>query len=490
MNRTTALLTLLAIGCIKPEDGINRVVIRGTMEITPATYTALSSDTVAAPDWAEAEVLPDLSSRALLVDSNIQKFASGGTSGDIDRYVVTATEDGTIDIMLQFATTTADATIMSVGVYDMADSSLQAQYSTEGYDGNLVFSFDVTATSSYGIEISGDSTSEGVSKYYQLVLSGYDPNESSYMVGAYLSSDILNHGNPVGGTTVTDFTFDEITYNWSGTFEMLFLRVVGVCDPDNQDCIDEIEDTVWEAGDAPPQIGQDPEELVDTADTGTTEITVVGEHVGSVYLMGGLFSSLNATFTAGTLYSSAPVHLQDLGMDTHTLVDEVTVVVNDEIPLILGFEYTEEEPNDVVINGNNYLNPGIESLQAANALPPCSGPPFTDLVYGGLDLDSTVMDWGTGDTDFFVLTTEEEYYAVITVEWSSSSPDLDLHLYGPTGDLWAAGWYESNSNPETITTSYWGFTLVPGEAYYVGIIPYEAYSGANDYTLKIDYVAP
>ena len=107
---------------------------------------------------------------------------------------------------------------------------------TEGGYGNASFSLDVIADSIYAIRVAG-RRALGDSDAYQLSISGFDPNgwddgaggttgAATILVGAYTSDDVTNRGNPVGGTSVESFVFDNETLTWSGEYKMWYIQSV------------------------------------------------------------------------------------------------------------------------------------------------------------------------------------------------------------------------------------------------------------------------
>jgi hypothetical protein len=538
MKTNTSVLFLILAGCVKTEEDIDKTVIRGNIMVPPASFEepADSGDT-ANGSWLTPTELPMIHYRILDVTATAQEFGSmdDGVDGDHDMYTVVAAGSGTITMDLSFETSQGmgrDKTILGVNIYDLDNAEeecttsyacaaveeecgCEASYdetneqcvedkecadtctwevvatetcvplpmiaeTTDGTLGHYGTSFEVADGSTYGIEIvSIDSTEldEGSVKPYAFSLSALTPEDDEFLVGAYLLDDPHARGNPVGGASVYDLQWDEVDRAWVGKFEMLHIKSV--------------------------------ESTEDTAANTTDHLVTEGHE--QVYLLGGTWPTLNASIPSGSLYSSEAVLVptgdgdstvggwgdtaapEEPELDTADTAGpepvpvprgDIVVMVDTLQPKVIGWEFTEEEPNDVTLNDDVTLL--AEELENADVLPAGSLDIYTDVIHGDITLESAEAGW-IHPLDVFAFTVEEETNATFTFEWADATADHDFLLYDDEGVYWAYSLYDY---PEIIATADWGFTLPAGSTWYIGVLPYAGQVGDTPYSVEIEYAAP
>jgi len=541
MNRTslTILSLTLAVACVRTEENIDTTVIRGNI-IVPPTTAAEPADATN-DNWLTPVDLPMLSYRETTVTAQAENFGSVEDliAGQADYFVVVAGDDGTVSFELDFETSQGlgrDKTHLAVNFYDMDnaeedcttsfscapaedDCTCAASYddgseacvedkgctdvctwevmetetcvalpyaalTTDGTLGHLSTSMDLADGATYGIEIVATDTTEFTDSAmdYTFRFGALTPVDDQFLVGAYLAQDVTERGNPVGGASVYDLQWDEVERAWVGKFEMLHIKSV--------------------------------ESTEDTA-AGTTD-HLVTESVPQVWLLGGTWPTLNASIPSGSLYSSEAVQVAtgdgseqvgDWGLDTSDPVEpepeatdtgdtappvpipaprgEIVLVIDALQPKVIGWDYTEEEPNDVTLNEDVTLL--VDELGLANVLPDASLDIYTDIIRGNIELESTDAGWGIHPMDVFAFTVTEETNASFTFEWDDPAADHDFLLYDTDGVYWE---YSLYAYPEIIDTAASGFTLPAGSTWYLGVLPYAGQIGDTPYTIEIEYSAP
>lgn len=408
---------------------------------------------------------------------------------------------------------------------------------TDGSYGNASFSLDVQADSIYAIRVAG-RRALGDSDAYRLSISGFDPNgwddgaggttgTATVLVGAYTSNDVTNRGNPVGGTSVESFVFDAETLTWSGDYTMWYIQSVTTTEvtgaqgrsvsPPTQNDENDTGDT---ASSVPGDTGSSDTGTGDTGsgdtgsedtgandtgnsgsnDTGsdgsgssdggedtTTEpepepqySTVVDGNLTEVWIYAGTFPNLNSGIPSGTLYSAQGTQVSL----TSETIDAVSVNVDTIQPKLIGWTYTETEPNEP-----NYDDKSGFGTENANYAGEASGPGYVDILTGTITMTGAV-GYSEHDEDLISLTVPTEVYLSITLDWDTTD-DIDYYVLGPKdGDPTAD--YEDDS--DYYAQPEFGVTrdlLIPGETYYIWVA---GYSGTDqnvaNYTVELEYLAP
>ncbi len=539
MKRTTIsiLFASLVVACVRTEEGIDTTVIRGNIVVPPFATTEPADATN--DSWLTPVELPMLSYREMTVTAQAENFGNveDGVAGQSDLFTVVAGDDGTISFEVDFETGQGvgrDKTHMAVNFYDMdnAEEDCTTSYScapveddcgctatynetaaecvedkgcvdvctweivetetcvpipffagtTDGTLGDFDTSLSIVDGTTYGIEIvatdSTDVTEPGDTLDYTFRFGALEPVDDQFLVGAYLADEVTARGNPVGGASVVDLAWDEVERAWVGKFEMLHIKSVETT-PGGE---------------------------------GESDEHAVTESHAQVWLLGGSWPTLNASIPSGALYSSEAVQVATgdgddvVGDWGDTAVPEpeeldsgdtagpepvpvprgdIVLYIDALQPKVIGWEYTEEEPNDVTLNDDVTLL--AEELPLANELPPGSLDIYTDVIHGAVELETADAGWGIHPMDVFAFTVESETNATFTFEWDDPSADHDFLLYDADGLYWAYSLYDY---PEIIDTAAWGFTLPADTVWYIGILPYEGQPGDTPYTIEIEYAAP
>ena len=458
------------LSCGRYETGIDRSVLRGTLTLAPVTLTEEEESGHLNDIPSKAVDLGFVANRAVQIKGTCLDFSKNQDQepvGDKDMYAFTALQDGSFTFVLEYASAeisgdtagTTDGVVYALQVYDLdaldgdGNPTLVGGGSTEGAYGYAEVVVDLVAKGSYAVRVGGLTNDVGASGDYTLTMPGFDPNGKDFLVGAYQSADIFDHGDPVGGTSVSTFTWDASALTWTGSFEILYIRAVST-----------------------------------TYDTAGKPTNAIDEAVPAVYLTAADFNSLNSGILAGNMYASASVEValstDDATQDIH---EDLAVTIDQIQPLQVGWTTAEVEPNDVTVDTATYNLVG--DLAGAQVLPVGTGLGYVDYITGALEygIDDPAY---TSDADIYAFTVSAESSANFALEWTDTSADLDIHLYDSTGGLIAAGWYIANTNPESFTPVDFGFLLVPGETYYLGVLGYAGAAGTKDYTVGIEYTTP
>lgn len=535
--RRNILILLLAAACARPETGIDNSVLTGTATIPPATvegserfsinaanaqpvgpedstgltYRAvfvtgvtdsfrpnrLEGETVGDPDWYAFSPVADGTWDVHLV---LEGAANAGgprppaDTGDtgVDTGTDTATDTGT-DTAVDTATDTGadtgadtggdtadtgepgdtapsytDEIVLSVEIYDAAtydpeaDNAPIASATTDGSGGDLVLSVPVTAGGDYLVVVGGAYGPEGEEVAYTLILPGSTPPDDLVLVGAYAGTDPLVAEAPLGGTTVSGWTLDAATWTWSAPWEILGIRSMS----------------------APP---------VDenTEDTAEPEYDpAVTEGADTVYVRAGTLSSLNATPSAGSLYSTQSVEVKPTG--AATTVDE-PLVLDAVAPKVIGVEAVEEQPDTTTaeLDADLIL---IEETLAAQDLGMLSGLGYVDLVDGITEFDPAVSGWTGNDGDAFSFMVPETMYVKMTASWEDGAADIDFGIWGFYEGYGFIDWFSSfgdtycltGANPEVCETVV---PFEPETTYYLVAL---GYLGTDDepYHIELEWLAP
>jgi hypothetical protein len=400
-------------------------------------------------------------------------------------------------------------------------------WTTDGTLGDFSAALELVDGATYGIEIvatdSTEYTEPDDALPYSFRFGALTPVDDQFLVGAYLAQDVTDRGNPVAGASVYDLQWDEVDRAWVGKFEMLHVKSVT---SEEANCVEE---TTYSCAAADcgcdASYDQDAGECVQDAaceesctwevETEVEEVcgeehTVVESHP-EVWLMGGSWPNLNASIPSGSLYSSEAVQVAtgdgsevvgDWGdtaepepepVDTADTAGpepvpvprgDIVVAIDALQPKVIGWDVTEEEPNEVTLDDSLYLV--VEELTQANVVPDASLDIYTDIIRGNVTLDVEVPNWANEYVDVFAITVPEDTNAVFTFEWGTATADHDFILYGSDGYYYAYSLYDY---PEVIDTAQWGFHLEAGSTWYLLVLPYAGILGDDPYTIEIEYSA-
>ncbi|MFT5686101.1 MAG: hypothetical protein ACI8RZ_007056, partial [Myxococcota bacterium] len=364
------------------------------------------------------------------------------------------------------------------------DPALITEATSEGSYGNFSLSADVIGGTNYVVVVAGMKNSGDIDTY-ELVIDGLDPNEQTFMIGAYQGATFAEKGNPVGGSDVPTLTLDAETYTWEGDYEITYVYASTECAPDDAACVEAAEATsVYD-------YDQDP-----SAEEPFPTIAIKAD-LSEVYLFAGNFASLNAGLTAGTLYSSSSVSVSLSGATNEDLPDGFigtnstnrgitadTVSCDTIQPKLYGWSEQAVEPNNFDDVGDGYTVSGT----GAQVLPEATGAGYVDVITGTFEYDGT-GEW-VGEHEAFALTVPETLDAYMVASWGDPNTNLDFHFYDGAGEIWAAGWTTADVNPESLLVSEAGLYLEPGETYYIALLPWSGDAGSFDYTIEIEWLTP
>lgn len=498
------VLTLLA--CLRPEEGIDRTRVLGTIRVDPTVVDESNESTNADPftaialdelqfgyrvhrgtltDFGTATGAPsanaDTDCWQLVSGANRGQSAPNGQFG----WVPDDEANPPVDIDISVSGGTARVTVYNLeeieveaedrngdnilnpgedkngnGVLDPAIPSTVATTDVSGWD---LLTLSMPAKVEHALCIAGLEGS--APSEYTLTVSGRHPDRAKLLVGIYANGDPTDRGALLGGTNAQAF---ESVDRWSfvARYEMLFVR----------------------------------EFETDT----DGEVVVLDEDVNAGFVYAGNWANLSQKLPAGTWYSSQPVAVdftqvgdpEPWGVYTDTLVDDTggtedtavedpaedlpprsptyptlhvdeQVVVDAIAPIVVGFDVSEIEPNDVPS-----IDPSVEG-DLAQDLGILSGPGFVDIVEGACDFGAGdgYGYWGAyaTDTDFFKFQVPERLELAFTLSWDDSAVDLDVIVMDSAGTQLDQGYYgfpEVNENAPLI--------LEPGQDYFIAALPWSS----------------
>ena len=123
---------------------------------------------------------------------------------------------------------------------------------------------------------------------------------------------------------------------------------------------------------------------------------------------------------------------------TDETIDAVSVNVDTIQPKLIGWTYTETEPNEP-----NYDDKSGFGTENANYAGEASGPGYVDILTGTITMTGAV-GYSEHDEDLISLTVPTEVYLSITLDWDTTD-DIDYYVLGPKdGDPTAD--YEDDSD--------------------------------------------
>jgi hypothetical protein len=299
-----------------------------------------------------------------------------------------------------------------------------------------------------------------------MVVPGLHPTDANVLAGAYLPTEEGGmpeagaRSLPVAGSSVSEFELlEDIAYTYEASFEMYLVRTV---------------DTT-------------PGEVDGDGVAGPSE-TIVDEFVDAVWLFAGDWQNLQPRLAAGTWFSGTPVEVPLSGSPLYDEDNDVSyyeavepLILDSLAPAVIGFDRTETEPNDVVVDiGSFALDPTL-AVDQAEDIGMLSGDGYIDILRGTIDIGEG--DGWIHDSDSFMFTVPVEMTLFISLGWDTDA-DLDLVVNdGATGDPldWSAGL----ANPEVDAQGY--TELFPEEIYFLTVL---GYSGASaNYELCVEEVA-
>ena len=544
----TAPLILLVLGSCRPsETSVNKTHILGTATIPAQQWT--EQETVMGENDSHltdvAENLGLVGYRQIVVQGVGLKFAgtpNGEVNGDFDYYRFSPVADGSVDLGLIFDG--GETTVFVIRIYEvdpLDNASLVAEYDTIDYDGAWTGSMEVKTGARYAVAIGGKKC-ESETLPYSLTLSGFDPNTTAFLVGAYQNGDAEDVGALYGGTSIPTWELGqpdldengdpkldkdgvEIVLNpndWFGDYEILFLQEIITCDVTDAECTALQSNRVANAvatDTGTTDTGATDTGAIDTGttdtgttdtgttDTGTTDtggsdgggdgtgdggagdtaatedptIHASVETVTNAWLMVGNFANLTSGVTSTVHYGSQLVEVT-VGPEE---VLAALLSVDSIQPISIGFEYTEaEEPGET---GLNEYGEGETGLDLAESAGEAFGPPYTDFIYGSL-LYSAADD---GESDLFSFTVPEPMGALFTATWGSDSYNSDLYLLDSEGNTLDAAYVYGDTNPESFNSlTGTGMIFEPGETYYLLVYPYTGPAGECIYTIKMEWQLP
>lgn len=465
---TALLLAALPLGgalsCIQAEEGIDRTVMAGELELSPVRVqepepTPGCNDDPAAGALSDLGELGYANVRVAGRSLSFGELFNGTPNGDADWYLIRATQSGPTELRFIYEageggaagdTAAAESQRYLITVADRAQPDSEGnptvllEATTDGAGGLLSLPLEVArgAELLIGVQAAAGELTEAD---YELQISGFDPSAGGFKVGVYPGGTAESRGAPLGGTSV-------------GAFED---------DPDTRARV-----APWKL------FGVAPVVRTGEGDSATSDVAAKPD---KAWIWGGNFADLNAGITAGTMYSSSPIEV-DLAYErrrgVYLLVDAVQ-------PVIVGWETAETEPNNVEIDDAYTVLSG-----APMALPEASGPGFVDIVTGTLDYLEADPEW-TGENDSFSFTVPADMGVVATLSWADDSYNIDMNWNGSDGAIIGAGWDVGDVNPERFdSVAHYGVVLTPGETYTLTLLPWSGAAGSIDYTLTLEWTAP
>jgi hypothetical protein len=554
--RTQLTLLSLLTACTSGETGIQDSMITGTVLIPPAAYAETETVQGMNDSLDTPESMNLLSFRYLEAKGRIASFGTdadtGTIIGDVDTYTFIAATTGDLDVHFTWTehgepeevdtgggdTGGADTgggdtggdtgsepsgaveehtggedstfviTILDLGpAAGGGDTTILSESTTTGGYGAWEGTLAVEPNNLYAVQIQGKSSRSGA-RGYALGVSGFDPNETTVSVGAFPKADADNKGEPLGGTTVAAFAFNEVNKTWSGEYTIWDIRGVKTCEEGEPGCkgdkksLDDTggddtapaDDTAGDdtAGDdtAGDDTAGDDTAGDDTAGDDTaveeeeedpTTHTTVNEEVEKVFLHTATRPTLALDRSAGTLFATDSVRVDLTGKDR---IKDVALSINEMVPLVLGWSVAEIEPNDAEVDGDNNIIGGEPQVIT---LPP-SGEGVVDTIVATMDLTEAEYGWA-GPNDAFSFTVEEPTGLNLTMDWTGVATNLDLVLHEDNVAI-AIGWDPADVQPETISSTEWGITLQPGHTYTLVAWPWEGAPGLTNYRISLEWAAP
>ncbi len=475
--RAPALLPLLLSACLSPEAGVDRTVVEGQIDI-PAVIFSEQEAGIGVNDDPLNGALSDLGElryanlRVLGRALCFRERPNGTPTGDADWYLLRATSSGPINLTLLYEAgegASGDTAALDTGgagpeaqryvvsVYDMAQldengiPAMLFEGATDGAGGAFVVPVEVPAGAELLIGVQAGAATVGAADY-EREIDGDAPNAAGFKAGIYAGGTLADRGAPLGGAAAELFVDDPATRTRSAPF-----RAYGTTPVTRED-----------------------------------ETPALGEQLPKAYVWAGNFPDLNAGITAGTMFSSQPVEIEAdaagevrLRWIDREIRPAFTVSVDTVQPIVVGWEATDAEPNNVEVDANYTVLSGTPQ-----ELPAASGPGFVDIVRGRVDYPAADPSWA-GENDSFTLSVPEGMGVVATLSWADTAYNLDMNWNAADGSILGAGWDVGDVNPERFDTiANYGVVLEPGTTYTLTLLPWSGPAGGVDYELTLEWLAP
>ena len=224
----------LFAACLGQESGIDNRHILGVAIIPPLDYVEIEAGDESANNTVEgAEFVDYVGYRYVVIQGAL---VAGSDASDTDVYQFTSGLDGEVTFTLSW--TEDQFTDMDIYQLDVAGAQVQAAEGSLGFE---TFTVEVEEEGEVFVEVAAKGLADGYDGSYTLVMRGIEPNEQGepedddywagmdpVLVGAYVSSDVDNLGNPVSGTSILEWNDDPETYQHWATFDMYIVQSVEV----------------------------------------------------------------------------------------------------------------------------------------------------------------------------------------------------------------------------------------------------------------------
>ena len=476
---------LVIASCVRQEPLLDNSTIEGTVEIRPriveetkdnangtlnnaivveplafgvtqiigkTTGFGLSGDNFAPTsdeDWFLVNPPAAFPDQGCIPDPYVFEHVVEDTGGSLPKTMETTF---TLDIVDPSATVRVDVLDLDV-IVGSGPSEGPIVFRSEDITTSGTLELCVMQGSNYAIHlggVSGSTTTE-----WTLSMTGLHPDGSGLKVGAWQSKDVNDRGYPVGGTNLHDYSGGTAKddWIWIGIYDIFLVRTVS------------------------------------TDRSGKKEKTTYNEEISEAWLFAGDWASLNLPLPAGTWYSANPVRVvldqtpKSNHLDDNIVYTADTLVVDSFAPLVIGQEFTEQEPNDA--NSVTYASWDLDPSDMANAndLGILSTPGEVDILRGTTPFESDTADW-VHDNDLFKFQVPVTELLYFNLDWSVSEADVDAVIFDSAGE--PIDWMVTYDKPE-LGGGYAPF--LPGEDYYLVILPWVGPDGTTmDWELILEGV--
>ncbi len=219
-----AFTLTLAVGCLGQESGIDERHVLGVAIIPPTEYVEVEQGDESANDEIDTAEFVDYVAYGFTTVYGALGAAgyvmNQGYTGDYDIYQFTSGVEGDV---------TFDLSWDGDGNYDLFlwDANGEEVQASNGSSGDEALSVTVAEEDELFLVVVGKSIEEGTGGQYSLILRALDPIEAGdAMVGAYLTGDPDNLGNPVSGTSIKEWNADPEFFRYWATFDMYIVQEV------------------------------------------------------------------------------------------------------------------------------------------------------------------------------------------------------------------------------------------------------------------------